>query len=237
MSFNLKINKLLKNDIEVWSTDPTHMVRFRNVHSFAILPKLPSCSYHISTVGLFDDMKHRIFQVDQIAWLIVQAHHCAKYKVSAGDIRDVGSIPGSGRSPGGGHGNPLQYSYLENLMDRGAWRAMIHWITKSWTGLKVLSMQHKKPQPDSKGWVPYWQCISHCIKDFLALKQRPGSELHMWKICSIFQSSKSQGRFPGAISKEDLVDGVKEWNEPRSKVRRRGLLCSQMNSEPTFINC
>ena len=40
---------------------------------------------------------------------------------SAGDIRDMGLIPGSGRSPGGGHGNPLQYSYLENPWDRGAW--------------------------------------------------------------------------------------------------------------------
>ena len=45
---------------------------------------------------------------------------------NAGDIRDVGSIPGSGSSPGGGHGNPLHYSCLENLMDRGAWRAMVH---------------------------------------------------------------------------------------------------------------
>ena len=42
---------------------------------------------------------------------------------SAGDIRDVGLIPGSGRSPGGGNGNPLQYSCLENSMDRGAWWA------------------------------------------------------------------------------------------------------------------
>ena len=41
---------------------------------------------------------------------------------NAGDIRDAGLIPGSGRSPGGGHGNSLQYSCLENLMDRGAWR-------------------------------------------------------------------------------------------------------------------
>ena len=44
---------------------------------------------------------------------------------SAGDVRDVGSIPGLGRSPGGGHGNPLQYSCLENPMDRGAWLAMV----------------------------------------------------------------------------------------------------------------
>ena len=42
---------------------------------------------------------------------------------NAGDRRDSGSIPGWGRSPGGGHGNPLQYSFLENLMDRGAWQA------------------------------------------------------------------------------------------------------------------
>ena len=41
---------------------------------------------------------------------------------NAEDIRDVGSIPGLGRSPGGGHGNPIQYSCLENLMDRGAWQ-------------------------------------------------------------------------------------------------------------------
>ena len=44
---------------------------------------------------------------------------------NAGDIRDAGLIPGSGRSPGGGHGNPLQYSCLENLMDRGAWGTIV----------------------------------------------------------------------------------------------------------------
>ena len=45
---------------------------------------------------------------------------------NAGDVRDAGSIPGLGRSPGGGHGNPLQYSCLENPMDRGACRATVH---------------------------------------------------------------------------------------------------------------
>ena len=48
---------------------------------------------------------------------------------------DTGSIPGLGRSPGGGHGNPLLYSCLENLMDRGVWRATVHGVTKSRTGL------------------------------------------------------------------------------------------------------
>ena len=50
---------------------------------------------------------------------------------SAGDAGDVSSIPGLGRSPGGGRGNPLQYSCLENSMDRGAWRAKVHRVTKS----------------------------------------------------------------------------------------------------------
>ena len=45
---------------------------------------------------------------------------------NAGDIRDTGLIPGSGRSPGEGHGNPFQYSWLENPMDRGAWWTMAH---------------------------------------------------------------------------------------------------------------
>ena len=52
---------------------------------------------------------------------------------SAGHIRDVGSIPGSGRSPGGGNGNPLQYSCLENPTDRGAWPATVHRVTKRQT--------------------------------------------------------------------------------------------------------
>ena len=52
--------------------------------------------------------------------------------VNAGDVRDVGLMPGWGRSPEGGHGNPLQYSYLENPMDRRAWRTIVHGVTKSW---------------------------------------------------------------------------------------------------------
>ena len=50
---------------------------------------------------------------------------------NAGDSRDPGSIPGSGRAPGEGNSNPLQYSCLENSMDRGAWWATVHGVTKS----------------------------------------------------------------------------------------------------------
>ena len=58
---------------------------------------------------------------------------------SAGNVRDVGSIPGSGRSAGERNDNPLQYCCLENPMDRGAWRATVHGVTKSQTQLKWLS--------------------------------------------------------------------------------------------------
>ena len=53
-----------------------------------------------------------------------------------GDVRDMGSIPGSGRSPGEGNDNPLQYSLLQNLMDRGAWRATVQRVAESRTQLK-----------------------------------------------------------------------------------------------------
>ena len=52
---------------------------------------------------------------------------------NAGDVRDVGLIPGSGKSPGEGNGNPLPYSFLENPVDRGVWRAIVHGFAKSQT--------------------------------------------------------------------------------------------------------
>ena len=52
---------------------------------------------------------------------------------SAGDIRDTSSIPGLGRSPGGGNGDPIQYSCLENPMDRGAWQVTVHKVAKTRT--------------------------------------------------------------------------------------------------------
>ena len=58
---------------------------------------------------------------------------------NSGDAGDMGLISRLGRSPGGGHGNPLQYSCLENPMDRGVWQATIYRVAKSWTQLKPLS--------------------------------------------------------------------------------------------------
>ena len=75
-----------------------------------------------------------------------------------GDIRDGGSIPGSGKSPGERNGNPLQYSCLEKPMDRGAWWAMVHGVTKSWTWLMQLSTE----PIDSHHWsvaVGIWEVL------------------------------------------------------------------------------
>ena len=61
-------------------------------------------------------------------------------KDSTCNTGDVGLIPGLGRSPGGGHGNPNQYSCLDNPMDRGTWRATVHRVSKCRTQLKQLSV-------------------------------------------------------------------------------------------------
>ena len=59
-----------------------------------------------------------------------------------GDVRDMDSISGLERSPGGGHDNPLQYSCPENPIDRGAWQPIVHRVSKRWTQLKQLSKMH-----------------------------------------------------------------------------------------------
>ena len=99
---------------------------------------------HLLRVNLAQDSGDRKCAFAKVSWnprasqvaLVVK-----KPPANAGDIRDMGSIPGSGRSPGEGHSNLLQYSCLENPMDRGAWQAAVHWVTQtqSWTQLKRLS--------------------------------------------------------------------------------------------------
>ena len=66
----------------------------------------------------------------QVVTVVKNAH------ANSGDLRDMGSVPGLGRCPGGGHGNPLQYSCLENPMDKGGWQATVHGVAKSLTRLQ-----------------------------------------------------------------------------------------------------
>ena len=72
---------------------------------------------HVMT-GMLDNV-YGCLRASQVALVVKDS------PASVGDVRDTGFIPGSGRSPGGRHGNPLQYSCLENPVDRGAWRAML----------------------------------------------------------------------------------------------------------------
>ena len=76
-----------------------------------------------------------------------------EFTCTAGDTGDMGSIPRLGRPPGGGHGNPLQCSCLENPMDRGAWLATVHRLTKNWIWVKQLS-GHATCQGTNMGLVP-----------------------------------------------------------------------------------
>ena len=69
---------------------------------------------------------------------------------NAGDIRDSDSIPGLGRYPGRGNGNPLQYSCLENPMDRGDWRATVHRVSKSQTWLNMHDMHSERKREKKK---------------------------------------------------------------------------------------
>ena len=79
-------------------------------------------------------MKFDLSVVSKIeCWASLMAQLLKNTPAKAGDARDMGSIPGSGRSAGGGNGNPLQYFCLENPMDRGAWWATVHGVAKSWT--------------------------------------------------------------------------------------------------------
>ena len=83
-------------------------------------------------------------------------------KNPAANAGDAGSIPGLGRSPGGGHGNPLLYTCLENPMDRGVWQATIHMIAKSQTRLSNLAHMHSCMVPAPRNLYYNWEKENEC---------------------------------------------------------------------------
>ena len=97
---------------------------------------------------------HGILQARILEWVAISfSKEVVKNPpANAGNAGDVGSIPGRGRSSGGGHGNPLQYSFLENPMDRGTWQSIVHRVAKSRTWLEWLSMHTHK-------WLLRYQCF------------------------------------------------------------------------------
>ena len=100
------------------------------------------------------------YRLIALCWAFQVALMVKNLPANSGDREDTSLIPGSGRSPGGGHGIPLQYSCLENPMDRGAWQPMVHRVTKSQTWLKQLSSQAQHLGKISV--LPYF-CSSCCI--------------------------------------------------------------------------
>ena len=98
-------------------------------------------------------------------WLNSKESFC-----SVGDTGDTGLIPGSGRSPGGGNGNPLKYSCLENNMNRGAWQAAVHGVPKSWTWLRVHAYaftDNIRNTPKCENCFVYWLGKSLLLLMFL----------------------------------------------------------------------
>ena len=126
---------------------------------------------------------------------------------NAGDLRDMGSIPGSGRSPGGGHGNPLQYSCLENPLDRGAWRATVRRVTKSGTrlerlGMHVYSTILSHPRDLSGLCGPIFSSYNSLSKgSFPKLKSRLDSPLFKALLFKILKNriKVREGGFPGGL--------------------------------------
>ena len=118
---------------------------------------------------------------------------------SAGDVRDAASIPGSGRSPEKGTGNPLQYSCLENPMDKGAWWTTVHSVGQSWTWLKWPSTHAMYPKFLLLELITSWSYmhkiyIYMCIYIYILFfsqrnaRRKPDSKLEvMVKCCWISQ--------------------------------------------------
>ena len=98
-------------------------------HNRLIMGDVNSAMGHISPCDGAEASLHCLYSVS-LQCLVVK-----NPPANAGDTRDMGRIPGSGRSPGGGHGNPLQCSRLESPLNRGAWQAIVHRVAKSWTWL------------------------------------------------------------------------------------------------------
>ena len=101
-------------------------------------------------------------------------------KESACSVGDLGSVPGLGRSPGGGHGNPLQYSRLENSMARGAWQVTVHGVTKRQTWLSGF---HVHSQPLEIGFFFIAYCLWYSPK-LLYLISDTCKFLLLWSLTS-----------------------------------------------------
>ena len=102
-------------------------------------------------------------------------------KNSPADTEDTDSIPGSGRSPGGGHGNPLQHFCLENPMDRRVWRATVYGVAKSRTGLKQPNTRHTG-RAQVEGGVPVGRFLHLHVVLFIQKNFIPTCRTFAWAL-------------------------------------------------------
>ena len=109
-------------------------------------------------------------------------------KNSSANAGDAGSIPGSGRFPGGGHGNPLQYSCLENPKERGTWWPTVHSIAKSWIPLQQLSTTeiHHVYKMHFLTFKPFSECLFVCFSQLLFICLWPES------LCNLSKHTKGR---------------------------------------------
>ena len=114
-----------------WGLSMAWLARYRNLEFIPYFAK-----DFLRTLGQWDVSEKKGSMVRKSSQVDLMVKNPS---ASAGDLRDVDSIPGLGKSPGEGPGNPLQYSCLENPMDRGAWQAIVHRVAQSRTQLKRLS--------------------------------------------------------------------------------------------------
>ena len=128
-----------------------------------------SCFYASNEQGT----DHSVFWTSNQAWASRVALVVKNWPVNARDVRDTGSIPGLGRFPGGRHGNPLQYSWLKNPMNRGAWQATVHGVAKSQTQLKCLSMQ--QTSLEDRNSVSVFPILRKGLAGWQLIRRQPGS--------------------------------------------------------------
>ena len=144
------------------------------------------------------------------------------HDANAGNVRNMGSIPGSGRSPEEGNGSPLQYSCLENPTDRGAWWATVHGVAKSWTQLKRLSMHIAHTQSvlliPSSG-LQWASLMAQMVKNPPAMQETWVPSLsgkffwrRKWQPTLVLLPGKSQGW--------RSLEGYSPWGRKESKTER-----------------
>ena len=136
-----------------------------------------------------------------------------EFACNARDEGDVGSIPGSGRSPGGETATPLQYSCLGNPMDRGAWRATVHGVAKSWTQLKRQST-HIPPGYRLSLDIGYLSCCSRIMRQGLPSSREPGCLQQNYFINSLSITSLVASRYRICLLMQETEFWSLGWEDP-----------------------